>query len=127
MAKESNIQKKIMLAASKYSRVFRNNVGIGWTGNVFNTSKGDKLIKNARPLRAGLCTGSSDLIGWTEKIITPDMVGKNIAIFTAIEVKTDKGRASKDQLNFIEQVNKSGGIAGVCRSENDVINLINNK
>ena len=113
-----------MIAVSHFSRVFRNNVGTGWVGKVSSTNDGGKYIADARPLHSGLCTGSSDLIGWTTKEITPDMVGTKVAIFTAIEVKTPNGKASPEQLNFINQVQKSGGIAGIARSENDAVELV---
>lgn len=125
--KESNIQKVIMMAVAPFCRVFRNNVGTGWIGKVSATKDGGKYIENPRPLHAGLCTGSSDLIGWTERTITPDMVGKKIAIFTAIEVKkTNRSVISKHQLNFIDQVRKSGGIAGIATSGDQAINLVKN-
>lgn len=122
--KELNIQKSIMLAVSKYSRMFRNNVGTGWVGQVSATKDGGKYIKDARPLKAGLCTGSSDLIGWTTKTITPEMVGKKVAIFTAIEVKTSKGKPTDEQKNFIQQVRNNGGIAGIARSESEAVEIV---
>jgi len=44
------------------------------------------------------------------------MVGQEMAVFAAIEVKTPKGRATKDQLRFIEHIRNAGGIAGIARS-----------
>ena len=41
-----------------------------------------------------------------------------------IEVKTPKGRPSKEQLNFIERAKHDGCIAGICRSADDAIKLI---
>jgi len=38
----------------------------------------------------------------------------------AIEVKTQKGKVSPEQLEFISKFNKSGGIAFVARSVEDV-------
>jgi hypothetical protein len=61
----------------------------------------------------GLTKGGSDIIGWTSD-------GR----FLAVEVKTEKGRATKEQLRFIDAVNNSGGIAGVCRSPEEAIQLI---
>lgn len=66
-----------------------------------------------------LCPGSSDLIGWTPVVITPDMIGKTVAVFTAIEVKVDAKKASGNQADFIKAVAAAGGIAGVARSEYD--------
>jgi hypothetical protein len=122
---ESNITKLILMHLPKFvkTRLFRNNTGTGWVGK--SRTKGSiTYIENARPLKAGLCTGSSDLIGWTEKKVTPDMVGKNIAIFTALEIKTPRGKPTKEQLNFIKQIKNSGGIAGVARNEDEALKII---
>lgn len=125
---ESNVTRLIMLEVSKFTgtTIFRNNTGMGWTGNHNRTTDGSILIRDARPLHAGLTKGSSDLIGWTTREITPDMVGQKVAIFTAIEVKSERGRATAEQLNFVEQVRKSGGIAGIARSPQEARNLIEN-
>lgn len=123
--KESNIQKTIQLAISKQtnSTMFRNNVGTGWVGKTIRTTNGGILIENPRPLNAGLCTGSSDLIGWTEIEITPDMIGEKVAVFTAIEIKTRKGKTSNDQINFCDLVKKSGGKSGTARTIEDAIKI----
>jgi hypothetical protein len=73
------------------------------------------LIHDARPLHAGLCEGSSDLIGWTPVTITPDMVGTTIAVFTAVEVKTGRVRVTEAQTRFLDAVTAAGGIARVAR------------
>jgi hypothetical protein len=125
--KESNISQLIRLSVSKSTtaKVFRNNVGTGWIGKNKRLKSGEMLIQDPRPLKAGLTVGSSDLIGWTVKEITPEMVGKKIAIFTAIEVKKPSGRTSKEQLNFINNLRADGGIVGVCRSGEEAVDLIN--
>ena len=115
-----------MLAVGKYLpnvRIFRNNTGMAWQGDTVR--KGSVLIiQNPRPLQAGLCEGSSDLIGWTSMEITPEMVGKKVAIFTALEVKSGKGRPSDEQRNFIQRVQEAGGIATVVRSEQEAIDAL---
>jgi hypothetical protein len=104
MAKEeTNISNRVRLKLSRLCRTFRNNVGL------FTTISGDKI-------RTGLCKGSSDLIGWTTVEVTPDMVGKKVAIFMGIEIKSSKGRMSKAQIKFAENVNDAGGIAFMARS-----------
>lgn len=60
--------------------------------------------------------GGSDLIGYRRVTVTPEMVGKEIPVFAAIEVKTAKGRATKDQLQFLEHIRNAGGVAGIARS-----------
>lgn len=126
MSAESNITKEILLESSqRHAILFRNNTGMGWIGTRIHYPKqGYVLLKDARPLHAGLCTGSSDLIGWKRITITEDMVGKTLAVFAAVEVKTPTGRASKDQLNFISQVRAQGGIAGIARSREEARNLL---
>lgn len=131
---ETNIQKLIMLAIGQLrtTAIFRNNVGMGWTGKSKRISTpttvklmpGDVVIQNARPLHSGLCEGSSDLIGWTTREITPDMVGRKVAIFTAVEIKTPNGRATAEQLNFISRIRESGGIAGIARTPEEAQNII---
>lgn len=121
---ESNIQKLIQLTASKLGVVlFRNNVGTGWIGQVRRLTDGSMHILSPRPLEAGLHKGSSDLIGWKSVEVTPDMIGKRVAIFTAVEVKAGT-RPTPDQLVFIEQVRKAGGIAGIARTPEEASLLL---
>lgn len=102
--KESNVQQLVRMELSKLGAVsYRNNVGV-------------LKDENGRPVRYGLCNGSSDLIGYTPVEITPDMVGQKLAVFTAIEVKTAKGKPRENQLNFLKVVRDNGGIAGIARS-----------
>ena len=97
-------------------RLFRNNVGMGWTGKHIMFSRpmsvqvmpGDVLVRHARPLHAGLCEGSSDLIGFS-----------NRGLFMAVEVKTPIGRLTDKQTDFISTVKSFGGISGCCRSISD--------
>ena len=101
---ENVVQTNIMLDIGRgLSRIWRNNVGVA-----FN--------KSGTVVRYGVGgTGGSDLLGFVSVVVTPEMVGRNVAIFTAIECK-DKGRATPDQLKFIEIVREAGGRAGVARS-----------
>jgi hypothetical protein len=48
-------------------------------------------------------------------MVTQDMVGQFVAIFTAVESKTIGDTLSKDQKNFLDQVYKAGGLAYVAR------------
>lgn len=136
-SEETNIARKIMLAlgSNPAIRIFRNNVGKAWIGQskqftkptTVNVKSGDVLIQNARFFHAGLCTGSSDLIGFKSVEITPEMVGKKIAVFTAAEVKTSSGKASPEQIAFINMVNKFGGIGFIARNEKEALEFINVK
>lgn len=121
-----------MAATNLGARLFRNNTGTGWVGKTTSVTRagnyyceaGDKIVRDARPLDAGLCKGSADLIGWMSIEITPEMVGQRIAVFTAIEAKTGRTRTSTEQANFIQQVQKAGGNAGILRDNTDGIDEI---
>lgn len=131
----TSLMNRILLALSAAgSTMFRNNVGTGWAGSksfalrpgeLYRAKPGDRVVQDARPLRAGLCVGSGDTIGWTSKIVTPDMVGTRVAIFTSVESKHGKGRATPEQRNFAEAVITAGGLAGVARSEDEALAIIN--
>lgn len=129
----TNLQKAIMLRVSKMgARIFRNNVGKSWVGKAetfrratqVHVEPGDVVIRNARRLHSGLCKGSSDLIGWTPTEITLDMVGKTVAIFTAMEVKAGADRPTTEQKAFVSQVQSHGGIAGIVRAEEQAEDLV---
>ena len=122
---ESNVQREAQLELAKHGiKTFRNNVGLGWTGKlVRKTPDGTVVLACARPLHAGLCKGSTDLIGYKSVTITPDMVGKRIAIFAAPEAKSATGRLSLEQKNFIRVVQQDGGIAGHFRSLIEALQL----
>lgn len=77
---------------------------------------------------------SSDLIGGTQVVITPDMVGKTVFILTAIEVKpvgfkikTQYTEWSREwaQENFCTWVREMGGFAGFATSGDDLAFQIN--
>lgn len=112
MAKgESNILNEIRLRLSGLATTFRNHVG---------QIKGE----DGKVHRFGLCKGSSDIIGWKSVEITPGMVGKQVAIFMAIEAKAPRGRPTKSQITFIENVRDAGGIAFVARSDGEAAELL---
>lgn len=77
---------------------WRNNCGVDTTNGV----------------RYGLGVGSADLVGFRHSD------GK----FCAIEVKTKTGRVRKEQKLWIDYVNKNGGNAGIARSVEDALEII---
>jgi len=107
MASETNLVKKIQIAFSRLgARVFRNNIGM------LEDKRGMKV-------RYGLCTGSSDLIGWTPVVITQAMVGSRVAVFTSVEAKSDKGKLRPEQMAWLTVIEAAGGIAMLVRSESE--------
>lgn len=110
---EAKIEQDIVLAASEDGhRLLRNNVG------AYKDKRGIWIKYGVGGV------GGSDELGWTTVIITPEMVGRKLAIFTAIEVKSEKGAVSKEQSLFIGSVQRGGGIAGIARSVEDYRTII---
>lgn len=131
--KETALRNAVLMAVSKIgTRLFRNNTGTGWVGKVqkfaANTQTivgpGDVVIRDARPFHAGLCVGSSDLIGWHPVVVTQEMVGETIAVFTAVELKTGRLKATPEQTNFLAQVTANGGVGVVAYSPDDALGAI---
>ncbi len=51
--------------------------------------------------------------------ITPDMVGREVAVFLSVETKTATGATRPEQKNWLSFVNDFGGIALIARSIED--------
>ena len=101
MTEEHAIQNAIRIALSDRTTVFRANVGSG-------------ITYDGRHFDTGLPKGFSDLFGFRHS---------DGRIFF-IEVKTPKGRVSEAQKNFITQMRSCGAIAGVARSVDDALKII---
>ena len=111
---ETDLQQRIRLALGTRSdlRLFRNQVG----------QLPDP--RTGRPVQFGLARGSADLIGWRTITVTPDMVGRQLAVFTSIEVKTPTGRIRPEQQAWLDVVRSGGGLAGIARTVDDAIRII---
>lgn len=118
---ETDEMREILLDLGRgTTRVFRNNSGIGWAGTLIKKSSGRTgftvTLANARPLHAGLCKGSSDIIGWNSMLILPEHVGCTVAVFLAPEIKFGRRGETEEQERFRMAVAKAGGIAFVAHS-----------
>ena len=98
---EQDIQNQIRMALSPIAVVFRVN-----TGTV-------KTI-DGRYFKTGVPKGYSDLSGFR----------KSDGKMFFIEVKTPTGRASKDQLHFLEQMDRYPVITGIARSADEALEII---
>ena len=122
-------------ASRRNARVFRNNNGVA-------------VDNRGNHVRYGFCNESkqinqiiksSDLIGITPVVITPDMVGQKFGRFTAIEVKKSSWKYSGDmpcickpgkpqcihchekaQKAFIDMINNQGGHAQFATDPGDL-------
>lgn len=68
--------------------------------------------------------GGSDLIGYRRVTVTPEMVGQDVAVFAAVEVKTARGRVRPEQQQFVDHIRGAGGIAGIARSVDEAKNIL---
>ena len=129
MSSEHQIQQRILLACgSGDTRLWRNNVGTGWAGQATKVTTGnlraaaaalrpgDVVIRRGRPLHAGLCVGSSDLIGYRRV--------DGVAQFVAMEVKSATGRPTAQQTQFLNHITGAGGCAGIVRSVDDALTVL---
>jgi hypothetical protein len=114
MNEETRIQTAIRNALSAGpTRAWRNNIA--------------KIKVRGRWMDFGIPgKGGSDLIGLHSMTIEPHHVGRKVAVFLAVEVKTETGSPTSAQRRFIEFVESAGGIAGIARSPGDALSLIEN-
>lgn len=113
MSAEAVIQQRIRLALSRAGAVMhRNNVG------AYRDDRG-------RVVWYGVGNpGGSDLIGWTPVLVQQHHVGTMLGVFTAVEVKSARGKPTDAQRNFLRQVQLGGGLAGIARSPDDALAII---
>lgn len=119
----------VRIAASLLgARVFRNNAGgcKDDTGRLIRFGLGNDGTKATKDLKFG------DYVGFTQVVITPDMVGKTVAVFTNLEIKPvgamqatlQKASAlgSRENLQWetSNYVKESGGFAGFVTDADDV-------
>lgn len=129
---EGDLMRRLQARASQLgARLFRQQVGMAWVGRVekgfpgrrVTLGAGDLVIRNARPFHSGIA-GMSDLGGWVPVTITADLIGQTIAVYTQVEVKTDKGKPSPEQEAWIKAVTKAGGRAGIARNDDDLTAIL---
>lgn len=123
--KEQDIQSQILIAMSQAGACcFRINAGSFWSGEILSHDGKMLLLKNPRKIQ-GAPEGFSDIVGVTTVTVTPQMVGRKIGVFTCIEVKKPGEKPKKHQENFLAQMRSRGAIAGVARSPEEAVRIIN--
>ena len=131
---ETDIQGEIMIAASRMgARLLRNQVSLAFASNRhkvlragenYRATGGEALLFDHRKVSTGLGKGSPDLIGWTPITITPDMVGKTLAVFTGVEAKRPGQKPRPEQQKWIDLIIGQGGISGVATSPEDLEHIL---
>jgi hypothetical protein len=116
MTPESKLLAEIRLACSRDNvRLFRQNSGMAWTGDIIQRSAQTITLKDYRPFRSGF-EGLADLTGWVTR--------GDVAVFVAMELKAGRRQATEDQARFLEAVRKAGGVAGVARTVAEAVALL---
>lgn len=114
---EAKLTDRAML---EHKHCYRNDCGQGYQGGqkfkvkadgVIPVKEGDLILKNPSPVKYGLQKGSGDLVGWTPVKVTEKLVGKTIAVFTSVEIKTIKDKPGRDQIIWYFNIKMAGGIA----------------
>jgi hypothetical protein len=95
---------------------------LGVTGNevkLFRNNSGAFKDKSGRWTKFGVGIGGSDLIGLKSIVVHPSMIGSRLAVFCAVEVKSETGRMTPEQQHFLDVILAAGGLAGIARSVAD--------
>jgi len=131
---EHEIQNRIRNKAAGLCRLFRANVGTGWTSSepafcarksmVVSLAPGDIVLRKARRFDTGLPPGFSDTFGDITRVITPEMVGQKHAFSLYGEVKQPGQKRKPNQIAFGNAALYAGALYGVWYSEDDMYRTI---
>ncbi|MEG2765703.1 MAG: VRR-NUC domain-containing protein [Acidaminococcaceae bacterium] len=129
MQQEHEIQNAIRLHVSQHglATLFRGNVGQAYTGNPGDIKKmpdGTVIIKNARPFKSGLPQGWPDLFGFRLTEITSEMVGEELPVFCAIEVKRPGKHPTEVQEQCLKYLQNNNCLAGVATGTEDAERIL---
>jgi hypothetical protein len=92
---------------------------------LYRNNRGSIRLESGGMLTYGVGpNGAADWLGYCTVTITPDMIGRTIAQFVAIEAKRPGEHASDDQQKFLTRVAVAGGIAGVAHSADELEALL---
>lgn len=120
---EMATQQRIRLLASQHGTpLLRNNSGASTDdkGRLIRYGLGNDSSKLNKHFK------SSDLIGIWPLVVTPEMVGRTLGVFFAVEVKApgwkfrDSDARAVAQRNFGDWVQRHGGIFTFATSEADI-------
>ena len=128
MKDEGTVSQEIQMQAMQFKcNLMRNNSGacIDETGRLVRYGLGNISKKHSDQIK------SADLVGITQVKITPEMVGRTLGVFTAIEVKKEAWNPDKKldkretaQDNFIKWVRLNGGYAGFANSIDKLFEIL---
>lgn len=123
MKSEAEVQQQIRLrAAQQGTPLLRNNSGATFdeSGRMVRYGLGNDSAKLNKVFK------SSDLIGIWPVVVTPDMVGRKLGVFMAVECKPrhwtlrESDKRAQAQLNFGRWVESHGGVFRFATKPEDV-------
>lgn len=106
--KERDLINARLAGLAENERLFRINAGLGWAGKTVKHTPRLLVLADPWPVHAAP-EGWPDLCGFETVEITPDMVGRKVAIFKGVEVKAT-GRLSEPQKRFRDLIERMGGL-----------------
>ena len=99
---ENYLKNKYERTLTKYQRLWRCNSGTAWGGKLVKNGKSNILTCLRKILLWPV--GTPDSIGFDSIIITPEMVGKRVAVFVGTEIKTGKQQLNPDQIRWRDKI-----------------------
>lgn len=122
--RESTVQSAAMVALSEAGHYcLRVNSGEFWGGKVVAHDGARVMLEHPTRIH-GAPPGTSDLIGCTTRVITPDMVGQSIAQMFCIEMKRPGEKPEKHQERYLAMMRSRGALAGVATSKEEALELL---
>lgn len=126
MTSEAAVQTHTRLAHAQIGPMWRNNSGACYDdrGRLVRYGLGNDSAQINREIK------SSDLIGITPVLITPNMYGQILGVFTAYECKPsywgfrEKDERAVAQAKFHRIVRDAGGFAGFVNDPNQIHSII---
>lgn len=128
---EGKASQNVKLRASEWGcRLYKNNTGVAYDqgGRPVFFGLGNEGKKDDDAIR------TPDHVGWLDVTITPEMVGKKIPVFMALDAKKlgfkekityPKHTREYGQNKFFDIVKRFNGIAGFASCAEDVDRIIN--
>lgn len=97
-----------------------------WKVKLLRNNVGRLQDRHGNYVTYGLGNGSPDNCGWRSITITPDMVGKHIAVFVGAEVKTDSDITDNhDQWQWLKDLHDAGGLAMLINAKHGEMHASN--
>lgn len=108
------LENERLLNQGPNKRLFKTDAGASYQGEVVKHNGNILILKNPRKL-CGLPPGWPDLTGFESITITPEMVGKKIAVFVGEEIKAGSDTMKPAQKKFQKLIENFGGIYRIIR------------